>query len=461
MKNVEISTPASILLQKIEKNIGNKSDSSENILSDSDILRLIKELHARQIELETQNQELLLAKNKAETEAKKYNNLYHFAPTANFTLTKKGEIVDLNIKTAELLGKERTLLLKSNFILFVSNDTKAVFNEFLEKTFKTNRNENCEIILLNDLHSPSYVLLNSVVFEDGTLCNITMIDITQRKTTELNLLYSDLILKSTIESQKDTIIFSIDLDYNYLTFNKTHADLMKQIYDADIKKGMNSLKYIHLDEDRKNTKKNYDRALKGESYSIIEIYGEKEKAFFESFFNPIFDVNNKIIGATGLARNSTDRVKSDEALKKSEEKYHTLFESNKDSITIFRIESDGKIGNFIDTNPATTELFGFSKKELLSLNITDLEQISDKTRKKRIESLISEGRIDFETIIKNKKGNKRNVEIDAILINYQNEPAVMNITRDITERKQLENNTKKQMKILHPYLKPFRNYYLK
>ena len=60
-----------------------------------------------------------------------------------------------------------------------------------------------------------------------------------------------------------------------------------------------------------------------------------------------------------------------------------------------------------------------------------------------MESLKSNGRIHFETIIKNKKGNKRNVEIESIFINYGNKPAIMNIIRDITERKQMENNAKK------------------
>jgi PAS domain S-box-containing protein len=127
----------------------------------------------------------------------------------------------------------------------------------------------------------------------------------------------------------------------------------------------------------------------------------------------------------------------------SEEKYHTLFDSNRDSITIFRIDSDGKPENFIEVNPATTAIFGYSKKELLSMSVLDIEKVSDKKRQKRIETLQLEGRIDYETIIKNKKGNFRNVEIETLLINYLNNPAVMNITRDITERKQGEDYIKK------------------
>jgi PAS domain S-box-containing protein len=133
----------------------------------------------------------------------------------------------------------------------------------------------------------------------------------------------------------------------------------------------------------------------------------------------------------------------DKAAQKSDEKYHSLFDLNRDSIVIFRIKPDGKPSNFIDVNPASTVIFGYSKKELLAMKVDDLYEISDAIRQKRIEILKTKGRIAIETTIKNKKGFIRNVEIETQLINYLNEPAVMNIIRDITERKDMESNVAK------------------
>ncbi|NDP27218.1 MAG: PAS domain S-box protein [Flavobacterium sp.] len=135
--------------------------------------------------------------------------------------------------------------------------------------------------------------------------------------------------------------------------------------------------------------------------------------------------------------------KAEEETKINEEKYHTLFETNKDSITLFRIDSEGYPCNFIEANQASITLFGYTKKELLELNICDLEMLTDTIAKARIASLISHGKIEIETIIKNKKGENRNVEIESILIDYLGKPAVMNIVKDITERKQIEENTRK------------------
>jgi len=132
-----------------------------------------------------------------------------------------------------------------------------------------------------------------------------------------------------------------------------------------------------------------------------------------------------------------------ETLRKSEEKYQTIFDNDRDSITIFRMNDDGKPGSFIEANKATTEIFGYSKKELLSLSLYDLEKVSTKTRNERLKTLKLDGRIDFETNIKTKKGKYRDVEVQVVLINYLDEPAIMNVTRDITERKHLENNINK------------------
>lgn len=142
----------------------------------------------------------------------------------------------------------------------------------------------------------------------------------------------------------------------------------------------------------------------------------------------------------------------DLTIQKSEGKYHALFDANRDSITILRISPEDKFQNFLDSNVATTEIFGYTKKELLSMNSGDIEIIDDDKRKERIENLKSKRRLDFETIIKDKQGNLRNIEVKSVIINYLNEPAIMNISRDITERKQLELNVKKAHKKLETIL---------
>jgi PAS domain S-box-containing protein len=131
------------------------------------------------------------------------------------------------------------------------------------------------------------------------------------------------------------------------------------------------------------------------------------------------------------------------------DEYSVFFDSNRDSITIFRLDSNGNPSNFIKVNQATTELFGYTKNELLHMNVLAFEKITEEVKNSRINALQSDGKIDFETIIKDKQGNDRFVEIQTKLINYKNKPALINICRDITERKLAEEKLIASEKLLN------------
>ena len=440
MKDKAPHSNPEILRQKADETQKNKPIVVDTLCLQGETLKLIHELDVHQVELEMQNEELKLAKEQVEITAEKYVDLYDFAPSGYFTLSKNGEILKTNFKGANMLGKERALLINNRLGLYVDDESKSILNSFLDRIFKSQNKETCEITLSTQPEKTTYLLLNGIAINGN--CLITAIDISKLKKAEIALKKSELLLYSSIDSQKDTLIFSIDTDYRYLTYNKVHSNLMKNSYNSVIKTGMNVLDCITLDEDRKFAKQNIDIALKGESHSSIRNYGAIESAYYESFYNPIIS-NNKIIGASVLARNITKRLQIEEAIKESEEKYRALFDSNRDSITIFRLNSEGIAENFIEANAASTTIYGYSKEELMKMNIRDLEPISQKTRKQRIKTLLANGRLNLETTIKTKNGKYRNVEIEVFVINFLNKPAVMTITRDITELKQIELNAKK------------------
>ena len=164
---------------------------SDSIFSQAENLKLIHELELHQIELELQNEELLLAKEQAEIAIDKYTELYDFAPSGYFILSETGKVLDANLTGSNMLGKVRSKLINSQFGFFVSDDTKSVFNKFLEKTFKSNIKESCEVNLLPNDKSVFYGFLNGCVFDDGNQCHITIVDITELKLAELALRESE------------------------------------------------------------------------------------------------------------------------------------------------------------------------------------------------------------------------------------------------------------------------------
>jgi PAS domain S-box-containing protein len=441
MKDKTILSEADLLRQKAEEMIKNRLEKIEDTNFEGNILKLIHELDVHQIELEMQNHELLTAKTQAEIEAEKYKNLYDFAPSGYITVTKEGEIVHLNFEAANLLGKERSKLIKNRFGFFITDESKKIFSSFIDHISESKTKETCEVSILND-NGLIYAYLTGTMDENEQYCLLTIVNISKRKIAEEEVRKSRSLLYSLIDSQKGTIIYSIDTNYRVINFNKFAAEAMKYAYGTEIEEGKNIMDCYSSKEDKIEAKENYDRALKGETYSKIKIYGEVNLSYYEIFFNPIL-YNNNIIGATCLSLDITDRIVQEEALKASEEKYRNIFESNNDSITLYKLNGDNKPSNFIEANSASKEIFGYSKSDLLTLSVKDIEPITERKRKARTETLLAEGHIDFETFIKTKRGSKREVETKSILIQFKGEPAVMNITRDITERKQIENNLRR------------------
>ena len=428
-----------LIREKAEEMLLNRKNlSTETPLSYIETLELIHELDVHQIELEMQNTELLLAKEKVEVSSQLYNELYDFAPSGYLSLNHIGEIIELNFSTAELLGKERSNLLHTRFALFVSDDTKQIFADFFDKLVTSKIKASCEITLSIN-NRISYVYLHGISSENGTRCLINIDDISSLKITQKELKKSKSILVSALESQKDIFLYSIDTNYNYLNFNKYFSDKMKSAYGSDTQIGLNILECITSEQYATIAKENFDRALKGESHSTISEFGgsDIENNIYETFFNPIIE-SDRIIGVTGLSQNISNRLKTDIALKESEEKYRTLFEANRDAIIISEFDPKNQLSKILVANTAASNISKYTKEELLSLSLKDLEIGFDKVRQQRIDILKNQDKIDFETIVFNKEKKKINIEVESSLIDYVGKPAVMSIVRDISERKRIE-----------------------
>ena len=169
------------LRQKAETLLRINSSETGSPLSEIETLKLVHELEVHQIELELINEELMLANSAAQEAAKKYTELFDFAPSGYFTLSKEGTVIDLNFSGAKMLCKKCTDLKNCNFTFFVSNDTKPIFYLFLSKVFNSKTEESCEVILSVNDNLPMYVYINGIVTENGEQCHVNVMNITDQK----------------------------------------------------------------------------------------------------------------------------------------------------------------------------------------------------------------------------------------------------------------------------------------
>ncbi len=180
MINEEMSfTNPEMLRKKAEKLLKAKEKKAANALKENDVNKLLHELQVHQIELEMQNEELRQANETAETALKKYTMLFDLAPVGFFSLDSNGTIYELNFTGADMLGERRFSLIDSNFKLFISEDSKSVFNNFLNKAYTSNTKASCEVTLGYNDRTLCKVYMEGIVTEDEQKCLLSVVDISK------------------------------------------------------------------------------------------------------------------------------------------------------------------------------------------------------------------------------------------------------------------------------------------
>jgi len=132
-----------------------------------------------------------------------------------------------------------------------------------------------------------------------------------------------------------------------------------------------------------------------------------------------------------LQKQINDRKSAEVALRESEERYHNLFQQSNDAIFIHDLS-----GRIIDTNQKVLDLFGYTKKEILSLNVPDLHPSSVLSKSKLAFDTISQsGAVNFEIDFKKKNGDIFSAEVSSSLFEASGKMYIQGIVRDISDQK--------------------------
>jgi PAS domain-containing protein len=170
-------TDPQMLRKRAEELLKENQKKSHKPAMESDEKKLLHELQVHQIELEMQNEELRQAYETAETALRKYTMLYDLSPLGYLTLEKDGTICELNFTAADMLGERRFSMVGSNFILFISEDSKPVFNMFLSNVFTSNAKESCKVMLGHENIPLCLVYMEGIVTGDDNKCLLSVVDI--------------------------------------------------------------------------------------------------------------------------------------------------------------------------------------------------------------------------------------------------------------------------------------------
>ncbi|NVN95933.1 MAG: PAS domain S-box protein [Bacteroidetes bacterium] len=363
-----------------------------------------------------------------------YRNLVESISEAIYEIDYQGIVKFISPSIKTILGYSGQEIIGKKFIDFVGESA-----EYLSTRLQLLKEKN-EIVhdykIKNKSGISKWIRFSSnAIFKDGNFkgASGTLYDITESKNAEEKLKISEENYRNMVESINDVV------------YEITNEGIIKYVspsvsrvlgYTAEEVIGTNILTYIY-DEDKAMIYERISKLYKRD-YSYLEYrYVNKNGkiCWVRSSTNAIIE-NGKMIGASGLLTDITERKQAEIALSLSEEKYSKAFLMSPYAILITHPE-DGK---FIEVNDAFLYLSGYSKEEALSDSSIGLNLWVDIEERNKITIQLKAGKEirGLEQKFRIKNGDIINAIFSASIIYLDNKPYILSIINDITSRKQAE-----------------------
>ncbi len=251
-------------------------------------------------------------------------------------------------------------------------------------------------------------------------------------------------LDSFVRSASDGIA-TVDLEARITSWNPG----MEAIYGYS-EKEMHGEHILRIyPEEKGEFKKFWGRLILGEIVPPTETVRQRKDGTLVEVsvtVSPIRDSTGQVVGISGIHRDIGAKKRAEEALRKSEGKYRTLFEEASDAIEI--VDEKGRI---VDCNQHACDLLGYTREEMLKKQLQDIvaPEYRDSVRQ-RVTRIIDEGMIPYESANLRKDGSVVPIEVSAASIEIEGRKRVIYFLRDITERKQAEEELRKtQAQLYH------------
>jgi len=266
-------------------------------------------------------------------------------------------------------------------------------------------------------------------------------DITKRKVAEEAIKSSEERLKIIFDSAPDAIYLN-DLKGNFFDANKAAQDMLGYNKEELVGKNLLKLNLLSVNQVAKAANrllKNAQGLGTGPDDFILNCKdGSKVQVEIRTY--PVKIENKSVV--LGIARDITERKRSELALKESETRYRSIFNKSLDAIGV------SKGDKLMTANDAFHNLFGYtSKNELIGQSVFDLIPPEQRLARQNTikEQVAKGGRIpnEYETKGLRKDGSTFDLEVYHSNYSIDNVTYTQVILRDITKRKIAEKELEK------------------
>src|SRR6202451_4641511 len=260
---------------------------------------------------------------------------------------------------------------------------------------------------------------------------LTFHDITERKLAER----TTSLLASIVDSSDDAIL-SKKLDGTITSWNQSAERLFG--YKAQDAIGQNITLIVPW-ERRSEEEDILRRLARGERVKHFETVRRRKDGTHLDVsltISPIRDAAGRIIGASNVARDVSERKRIEGALRESEERFRAIFETTPECVKL--VSADGTLLHM--NGPGLQMVGARSADEVVGKNVYDLIAPEDRDRFKAFNESIcrgEQGSLQFDIV--GLEGKRRHMEThDAPLQNPDGTVVLLAVSSDISERKQAE-----------------------
>lgn len=193
----------------------------------------------------------------------------------------------------------------------------------------------------------------------------------------------------------------------------------------------------YADQDRVCDGCPLDRTFRDGNDHVLEKNGLGRRGVFsvEIKSSALRNADGQIIAGIEVVRDISDRRSAEEKVCQAEARYRSIFEQSPDAIVIV----DSETALPVEFNGRALELLGYSPEELSALPAyrIDARETPDQLRA-RMKTILREGKDDFETRIRTKRGEIRDVSVSIRVIDLGERRFFQCILHDISDRKKRE-----------------------
>jgi len=196
-------------------------------------------------------------------------------------------------------------------------------------------------------------------------------------------------------------------------------------------------------------KKVHQRVLQGEIIRneediFIRVNGKVEYTRWECRPWRYFD--DSIGGIIVYTELITDRKATENQLKISEEKFRKAFYTIPEAVTITRLDT----GEYISLNDGFTRMLGYTTEEAIGKTSLELKIWPAAEERERFVQQIQQQNFleNYETSFRTRQGNIIDCLISVSKLDIDNIPHILSITRDVTEKKKLEDSTRRAYELV-------------